>query len=131
MKHGTSFRGALEHAVLLALWDLGRASVRQIHSRVGEPGGLAYTTTATVLDRLYLKGAVSRKRVGKALVYRPKIERETIERARARQSLRQLLGADPRPAIAALVEAADEIDPELVEELARAIQAHRRGRRGS
>jgi predicted transcriptional regulator len=98
---------------------------------VGEPSGLAYTTTATVLDRLFLKGVVSRKRVGRMLVYRPKIERETIERDRATQSLRQLLGADPQPAIAALVEAVDEIDPELLDELARAIKAHRRGRRGS
>lgn len=123
--------GALEHAVLAALWGLGQASVREIHARVGEPTGLAYTTTAKVLDRLHLKGLVSRKRVGRTLVFQPKIKRETVERARASQALQQLLGADPHPAIAALVEAVDEIDPNLLDELARVINAHRRGRRGT
>lgn len=123
--------GALEHAVLATLWSLGRASVREIHARVSEPSGLAYTTTATVLDRLHQKGLVSRRRVARTFVYQPKVKRKTVERARARQTLRQLLGPDPHPAIAALVEAVDEIDPELLDELARAIKERRRSRRES
>jgi hypothetical protein len=38
--------GELEYAILAALWDLGRASAREVHARAGEPAGLAYTTTA-------------------------------------------------------------------------------------
>ena|SRR5215831_12462868 len=123
--------GALERAVLTALWQLKRASIREVHARVGTPNGLAYTTTATVLDRLHQKGLVARTRVGRTFVYEPKAQQAAVERARARHTLRQLLTPDPEPAIAALVEAVDEIDPDLLDELARAVQARRRMRRGS
>ena len=123
--------GTLEHAVLVALWNLGQASVRDVHARVGRPTRLAYTTIAKVLDRLYAKGLVSRKRSGRRFVYVPQGEREAVELARASRTLRQLLAPEPQPAIATLVEAMDDIDPELLDELARAIKAHRSGHRGS
>jgi predicted transcriptional regulator len=123
--------GQLEQAVLVALWELGRASTREIHARVGEPNGLVYTTTAKVLDRLHAKGLVARERAGKAFVYQPKVKREIVERAHARHTLRRLLGLEPRPAIAALVDAVESLDPELLDDLARAVNARRRARRGS
>jgi BlaI family transcriptional regulator, penicillinase repressor len=123
--------GALEYSVLVALWDLGRATTRQIHERVGEPGGLVYTTTAKVLDRLYAKGLVSREQAGRVLSHRPKIAREVVERARALHALGQILGLDATPAIAALVDTVESIDPRLLDELARAVAARRRSRHGS
>ena len=42
----------LEYAVLRSLWELRKASVRDLHDRVGAPEGLVYTTTAKVVDRL-------------------------------------------------------------------------------
>jgi predicted transcriptional regulator len=90
-----------------------------------------YTTIAKVLDRLYAKGLVSRKRIGKTFVYEPKAQREAIEHARASRTLRQLLAPEPHPAIATLVQAMDEIDPELLDELARVIRVRRRMQRGS
>lgn len=90
-----------------------------------------YTTTAKVLDRLHAKGLVSRKRVGKAFFYRAAVEREIVERARAKKSIGGLLGLQPRPAIATLVDAVEAIDPDLLDELARVVAARRRSRRGS
>ena len=52
----------LEYAVLTQLWELGVASVRELHRRLGEPEGLVYTTTAKVVDRLRSKGLVLRQR---------------------------------------------------------------------
>jgi len=123
--------GDLEYAVLTAIWDSSPASAPDIHTRVGEPRGLAYTTIAKVLDRLHAKGLLVRHRSGKAFVYTAKIPRERIERARAGDTLRRLLGTEPVPAIATLVDAIEEIDPELIEELSRQVAARRRSRRGS
>jgi predicted transcriptional regulator len=123
--------GPLEYAVLAALWQLGSASARKVHEIVGRSSDLAYTTTATVLDRLHAKSLVTRAKVGRAFVYRPRETRETVERARAQTTLRQLLGGDPRPAIATLVDAMESIDPALLDELGRAVKSRRRGRRGS
>jgi len=116
---------------MVALWELGTATIRQIHARVGEPVGLHYTTTATVLDRLHSKGCCSRLRVGKSFSYSPAIQREEVDRARARETVRRLVGEDPLPALVSLVDAVEALDPELLVELARLTAARRRSRDGS
>lgn len=123
--------GELEYAVLFSVCELGAASARDVHLQVGVAGGLAYTTITKVLDRLHAKGLVARKRKGMAFVYRPRIAREVIEFARARLSLSKLLGSAPRPAVATLVEAMESLDPELLDELERAVAARRGPRNGS
>jgi BlaI family transcriptional regulator, penicillinase repressor len=122
--------GDLEYAVLAALFEMGRASARQIHARVGAPSGLAYTTIATVLDRLHAKRLADRELKGKAFIYRPGVRRRALELARARQAVERLLGPEPRPAMAALVDAVESTDPDLLDELAKLVAARRRGRHG-
>lgn len=121
----------LEYAVLVELWHLGSASVRELHERLGAPDGLAYTTTAKVVDRLREKGLIRRQRRGSAFQYRSRIAREVVERARARNLITRLLGSAPRTAVAALVEAVDSIDPQLLGELERAVAARRRAKHGT
>jgi predicted transcriptional regulator len=121
----------LEYAVLCALWELRSASVRDLHRRVGEPAGLVYTTTAKVVDRLRDKALVERRREAGAFVYTPAVERATVERARARQLLARFLGPGPRPAVAALVDAVDDVDPALLEELEQAIRDKKGGGHGA
>ncbi len=122
--------GDLEYAVLAALWRLGRATAREVHVLVAEPAGLAYTTTATVLDRLHSKGLVARQKEDRAFLYRPRVARRVVERTRLREALAWLLGAEPQPAMARLVDAVKSIDPELVDELTREVARRRRSRRG-
>lgn len=123
--------GDLEYAVLAALWNKGTASAKEIHADIGEPAGLVYTTIAKVLDRLHEKALVKRELVGKAFLYRPAVPRERVERARTREALSRLLGPEPRPAMAHLVDAVESIDPTLLDDLARMVEERRRSRRGS
>ena len=123
--------GDLEYAVLAKLWELGTASARDIHEFIGKPARLVYTTTAKVLDRLHDKGLVTRERKGKAFVYRAKVAREVVEHARARNLLSRLLGARPHTTVAALVEAVESLDPQLLDELERAVAARRRSKHGT
>ena len=121
----------LEYVVLTKLWELGTASVRDVHRLLGKPEGLVYTTIAKVIDRLRGKGLIQRERYGKAFVYRARIAPEEVERARARDAIGRLLGPTPRAAVAALVDAVDAVDPKLLDELERAVTAHRRSKRGA
>jgi predicted transcriptional regulator len=121
----------LEYAVLAELWQLGAASVRELHDRLGARQGLVYTTTAKVVDRLRQKGLIQRQRKGNAFVYRARVAREEVERARARNAVTRLLGATPRAAVAALVAAVDDADPALLEELERAVRERRRAKHGA
>lgn len=121
----------LEYVVLRSLWELRHASVRDLHDRVGVPEGLVYTTTAKVVDRLRDKGLIERSREGGAFVYAPRVDRDVVERARARQLMSRFLGPSPRPAAAALVDAAGDIDPDLLDALERAIRARKERDRGA
>lgn len=117
--------GDLEYAVLFAVCELNAASAREVHLQVRESDGLAYTTIAKVLDRLHLKGLLTRKRRGRAFVYRPRVARKVIELTRACTTLGKLLGSELRPAMATLVEAMESLNPELLDELDRAVAARR------
>jgi BlaI family transcriptional regulator, penicillinase repressor len=121
----------LEYAVLSKLWELGAASVRELHEHLGEPAGRVYTTTAKVIDRLRSKGLIQRQRRGNAFVYRPRAARSAVESARAKQAVSRLLGATPHAAVAALVDAVDAFDPRLLDELERAVNARRGSKRGT
>ena len=59
--------GVLEREVMDAVWTSGEVTVRDARSRL--PRRVAYTTVMTTLDRLFKKGLVVRRRVGKAFVY--------------------------------------------------------------
>ncbi len=117
--------GELEYAVLYSVCDLNVASVRDVHKKVGNVRGLAYTTIAKVLERLHMKALVTRERKGTAFVYCPKVDRKVIELARARLSLSKLLTSDLAPAVATLVEAMESMDSTLIDELERAVAARR------
>lgn len=123
--------GEQEHDVLSAVWQLGTCTVREVYERVGVPRGLAYTTISTVLDRLQKKGFVVRERSGKTLSFRPAKAERSVERTRVRTLVGRILGDDPEPAVARLVEAVETYDPALLDRLADEIAARRRSRRGS
>lgn len=97
----------LELECMKALWELGEGSVRQIRERL-EAGArpLAYTTVETIMDRLTRKGAVERRKQGRAHhytpVYRKADAREQAVSALAehffsgsRQALRSYLAGQP------------------------------------
>jgi predicted transcriptional regulator len=63
--------GALESEVLSALWAAAApVTAAQVHEALGAPE-LAYKTVLTVVSRLFDKGQLHRKKVGRAFVYWP------------------------------------------------------------
>jgi predicted transcriptional regulator len=66
----------LELECMKALWSLGEASVREIREELAQALRLfAYTTIETIMDRLARKGAVERRKVGRAHRYTPVYQR--------------------------------------------------------
>src|SRR5262245_56332778 len=70
----------LELDCLRALWRIGEGSVKDVRGVITENRNLAYTTVMTILERLTRRGAVERKKSGRAFVYSPVMGREQARR---------------------------------------------------
>jgi predicted transcriptional regulator len=79
----------------------------------------------TTMDRLYQKGLLSRKLVGKAFVYSPRVTREDFARRWVRDLWQSLIRAVGEPAVSYLVDAIREEDMKRFEELAREVERAR------
>lgn len=123
--------GELERALLTALWTRQKATARELHDEIGSRRGIVYTTIAKVLDRLVEKGMVRRHRLGRVYTYRAVARQKEMQRAMARGLISQLTDGGPRPAIAALLGALEDISPELVGELEAELKARKRRRDGA
>ena len=118
--------GALERDVLNLVWTRGEISVRDACAQFGS--GVAYTTLMTTMDRLFKKGLLTRRKVGRAFVYCAAATREAVEGAVASELVHSLLQRDgePLPVLSSLVDAVSNRDRALLEELERLIHEKRR-----
>ncbi len=65
-----------ELEILKVLWELGPASVRQVHERMCPDGQLAYNTVQTLLRIMDEKGLVRHSLRGRTFIYTPTHTRE-------------------------------------------------------
>lgn len=112
----------LERRVLDTLWEGGEWSVRDVYAAVGE--GLAYTTIATVLDRLHAKGRVSRSKDGVAWRYQASRTREEALAAEVGRVLQRAEGAS-EPLLVAFLDEFEQVDPAVLDRLEALLRARR------
>lgn len=67
-----------EMEILKTLWELGEASVRQVHERLSPESNLHFNTIQTQLRIMDEKGLVAHRRDGRAFVYRALCSREQL-----------------------------------------------------
>jgi BlaI family transcriptional regulator, penicillinase repressor len=93
-----------ELEIMRVLWDLERASVREIQEKLSDKRRPAYTTVQTIIHRLEEKSAVRRlRKIGNALIFEPVITRKAVH-GRLITELLQLFGGSARPLMAHLAE---------------------------
>ena len=101
-KSATLTRFELE--IMRVLWDLERASVREIQEKLSDKRRPAYTTVQTIVRRLEEKSAVRRlRKIGNALIFEPAITRKAVH-GRLITELLQMFGGSARPLMAHLAE---------------------------
>ena len=65
-----------EIEILKLLWELGSASVREVHERMCQENDLAFNTVQTLLRIMDEKGLVTHAARGRTFVYSPAYSRE-------------------------------------------------------
>lgn len=116
----THIFGELEAKLMEAVWDLEQASVQDVIDYLG--GNLNYKTTMTVLNRMTAKGVLERHKLSRAYIYTAISSREDLLAGVFDRMVRGMFDDDFRKiALAQLVETAESIDPELLDDISRLI----------
>ena len=94
----------LEFQIMGALWSSGACSIREIQEAFPERNRPAYTTIQTTVYRLEDKQALRRaKRISNADIFEAVISRDAAQKTLIDELL-NLLGGQPQPVMAHLVE---------------------------
>jgi predicted transcriptional regulator len=69
-----------ELAILGVLWDVGPATVRDVHDRLGDERNVGYTTVLKIMQIMHEKGLVTRDDSSRSHVYAAAIPRERTQK---------------------------------------------------
>ncbi len=82
-----------EHRVMEVVWARGSATVAEVVEAL--KGKDAYTTILTLLRILKAKGYLSSRKEGRAFVFIPKVDRDTVARKAVHQLLSKFFAGSP------------------------------------
>lgn len=116
--------GDLQLRIMQVLWAADSATVTDVQGRLdGEP--LAYTTVATMLRKMEVRGLVAHDQEGRRFVYRPAIVPEDVSQGMVHALVDRMCGGSLTDAVHHLLESRD-VDPDELDELERMIKARKR-----
>jgi BlaI family transcriptional regulator, penicillinase repressor len=106
--------GQLQLEVLRVLWSQGEATVAEIQRALQSSGDWAYTTLATVLQRLERAGTVARRMDGRSAVYSAKVSEDQVGHSVLRDLLDRFFAGSHAKLVSQLLDEtdvdADELD---------------------
>ncbi len=101
--------GELEKEVMDILWQYKKCSARDVLNILQKNRTLAYTTVATILQRLYDKELVKRVEDKAGHIYSPKLSKESYSKNIAQSFLKKFIDSFGDTAIASFAESIDKL----------------------
>ena len=99
----------LEQEVMNIVWECEDCSVRDVLAKLDKEKRLAYTTVATILQRLFEKGLVRRKNEGLVVHYSPKISKTDYGKTLAQSFVSKFIKSFGDSAIASFAESIEKL----------------------
>jgi predicted transcriptional regulator len=93
-----------EMEVARVLWELGKATVREVHEAFPEGREIDFTTVQTYLRRLESKGYARARLDGRTRVYAPKVKPRTVIRETLDDLIDRLFAGETLPLVRHLIE---------------------------
>jgi predicted transcriptional regulator len=118
--------GRLESRLMERIWARGEVSVRDLHAELASRS--AYTTIMTTLVRLFMKGLLSRRKVGKAFYYTATLNEQEYKKLLTRHLFGMVLndGKDSNVVLSEFVDTVSETDHKMLEQLDQLVKAKKR-----
>lgn len=123
--------GPLEREILEIIWELGVATVKDIHDRIlGDPDReLAYASVTTVLRRLTQKGWLTCNKNNRAFYWEPLLSKSEAQAIQAYEQLHKFLAISNPDIVAAFADSLDTASLQQIAAIASKIEAVRRQRK--
>ncbi len=106
-------KGELE--VARVLWELGKASVREVHEALPAARQMDFTTVQTYLRRLETKGYIVGRLEGRTRIYTPKVQARKVIGETVDDLIERLFGGEALPLMRHLIEDRGLSDQDLGE----------------
>lgn len=100
-------------AVMRVLWEAGCATTAEVHERMGKPRSLAYTTVATLLNRLEKRGLVASRKDARERVFEPVVTESEVTRHMVSDLVAKLFRGDPSALVSHLVRDSEFDDSDI------------------
>ncbi|MBP7675333.1 MAG: BlaI/MecI/CopY family transcriptional regulator [Thermoanaerobaculia bacterium] len=94
----------VELEIMHVVWELGDATVKQVHEVLSTRRPVAYTTVMTMLGLLAKKGHLKREESGRAFVYRPAHPKGRVVSRMLDDFVEKVFRGSARPLVLALLE---------------------------
>lgn len=101
--------GELEKQIMDIVWESKSCSARDVLIILEKDRKLAYTTIATILQRLYDKGLIKRTENKLGYIYSPKVSKEKYTKNVAQSFLNKFINSFGDTAIASFAESIDKL----------------------
>lgn len=79
-----------EFDILTILWELEEGSVQKIHDKLNSTSG--YTTTLKLMQIMFDKGLLDRRKEGKKHIYIPKVDQKKAQESGIKKMINGLFG---------------------------------------
>src|SRR6059058_1445692 len=119
---------AAEHRIMEVIWAKGSATVADVVEAL--KGKDAYTTILTLMTILKGKGYLSSRKEGRAFVFAPKVDRDTVARKAVHQLLSKFFGGSPGELVLSFLRE-EELTPQELDAIKKKIQVSSEDRHGS
>ena len=115
--------GELEKEVMEIIWISGAVTVRYVYESIKKSRKIAYTTVMTIMDRLFAKKILKRKKEGKTYRYSSSFNKNDFFEQTSRNIINNLVKDFGEVALAQFVNTLDQIDAHKLQALKERIKA--------
>ncbi len=117
-RKGSGALTPLEMQILQVLWRAGPSNVQQVQAALAAENELAYNTVQTMLNVLCRKSRVERRLAGRAYVYAPTADRESVVGQALRDFVERMFRGSPEELVMSLIKN-KQVDAKQLMELGR------------
>ncbi|MEF2964797.1 BlaI/MecI/CopY family transcriptional regulator [Paenibacillus sp. M1] len=123
------FFGPLEAKVMEVIWARTEpTTIKEVNARISADKPMSFNTIMTVMNRLVDKGILQKKQQAKSYVYSAVITKERFLEEQSKELSYDLVKEFGSLAVTHMIDAMEQVDPELLNQLEQQIQQWKKDR---